>query len=189
MVKGLRGFILLEAACKRKMENCRKKIKQLNRGESPSSEDSSLEDLDEVKVVEKNDGVKQEVPEEFFCPECGEAGMCVFGGKCEKCGGKAAVVKQEVVVEEAGAAGKGKGKGKEAAENVVEEAGAAGKGEGKGKGAAKNVVPIKMKNDNFYKSLKGEGGTKSYICRRCWEGSGSTSHTWDGFCTEPRRYA
>ena len=168
MVKGLRGFILLEAACKRKMENCRKKIKQLNRGESPSSEDSSLEDLDEVKVVEKNDGVKQEVPEEFFCPECGEAGMCVFGGKCEKCGGKAAVVKQEV---------------------VVEEAGAAGKGEGKGKGAAKNVVPIKMKNDNFYKSLKGEGGTKSYICRRCWEGSGSTSHTWDGFCTEPRRYA
>ena len=162
MVKGLRGLILLEAAAKRKMESCRKKIKQMGRGESPSSEDSSLEDLDDVKEV------KQEVAEEFFCPECGEGGCPGLGVNCEKCGGQGAVVKQEVVEEGAGAA-----------ENVVV---AADKGNGKGKGAE-----LRQRNANFYKVIKFADGSKTFKCRRCFlVGGGTTSHSWDDFCTEPR---
>ena len=212
MAKGLKNLILLEAKVKRKLEKVRRKIRETDNGGSPSSEDSELEDFkpkvkrvavssssDEgegdsdvggagvggAEVAVKNDGVKQEVPGDFFCTECGEAGLSEWGGKCKKCGGKAVVVKQEVVGEGAEAAGKGEGKGKGAAENVVAGAGAADKGEGKGI----PQVPIKTKNANYYKSLKGEGGTKSYVCRRCFDGASSTSHSWDAFCTEPRRYA
>ena len=71
MVKGFKDLILLEAAAKRKMESCRKKIKQLGRPDmpSPSSEDSSLEDLLHTEPV------KEEPKEEFLCSECGEGGV------------------------------------------------------------------------------------------------------------------
>ena len=212
MAKGLKNLCMLEVKVKRKLEKVRRKIRETDNGGSPSSEDSELEDFkpkvkrvdvssssDEgegdsdvggagvggAEVAVKNEGVKQEVPGEFFCEECGEAGCSEWGGKCEKCGGKAVVVKQEIVVEGAGAAGKGEGKGKGAAENVVEEAGAAGKGEGKGKGAA-----LRERNANFYKVIKCADGSKTFKCRRCFlVGGGTTSHSWDSFCTEPRHSA
>ena len=62
---------LANGAAKRKMESCHKKIKQLGRRESPSSEDSSLEDLHHVEAV------KEEPQGEFFCPECGEGGVSI----------------------------------------------------------------------------------------------------------------
>ena len=173
---------------KRKLEKVRRKIRETDKGGSPSSEDSELEDFkpkvervavssnsdeDEgdsdvggagvggAEVAVKNDGVKQEVPGEFFCTECGEAGCSEWGGKCEKCDGKAVVVKQEV---------------------VVEGAGAAGKGDGKGKGAE-----LRQRNANFYKVIKSADGSKTFKCRKCFlVGGGTTSHSRDSFCDEPR---
>ena len=54
-------------AAKRKMQACQKKIKQFGRPDipSPSSEDSSLEDLLHTEPV------KEEHKEEFLCSECG----------------------------------------------------------------------------------------------------------------------
>ena len=95
MVKGFKDLILLEAAAKRKVTSCRKKLKELERGLSPSDEDSSLESWDNIETA------KKEPKETFFCTECGEGGIPEFGKKCANCDGKEVVVKQEAKEEEA----------------------------------------------------------------------------------------
>ena len=166
MVKGLTKLILLEAAAKRKMESCRKKIKEMGRGLSPSSEDSSLEDLHNVETV------KEEPKEEYFCPECGEGGVPEIGANCAKCKGKVAGVKEEVKDKEAVPGG-----------NMVVQAVAEGwQGPGKGGEAA-----LRTRNDNFYKVLKGSDGGRTYMCRKCFlNGEGTTSHSLDSLCAVGR---
>ena len=66
-------------------------------------------------------------------------------------------------------------------ENVVEGAGAAAVVT-----VEQTILSLREKNPNYYKVIKGEGGTKTYKCRRCHNLGATTSHSWDAFCSEPR---
>ena len=165
-------MILLEAAAKRKMQACQKKIKQFGRRDmpSPSSESSSLEDL-------HTEPVKQEPKEKFFCPDCGAGDLEEEGTKCAKCKGKGAAVKEEARDEEAGAAGNGMAAAVPGG-NAVQAVAVGWQGAGRGGDAG-----LRTKNDNFYKPLNHGDGTKTYMCRKCFLiGGGTTSHTKDSLC-------
>ena len=157
MVKGLKGFILLEAACKRKMENCRKKIKQMNRGESPSSEDSSLEDLDEGGG-DKSTGPIAAKPE-----QPGQGSHEVLVPKEE--------VKEDIVGKEVAVVKKEKGEVKEEACDTM---------------ATFLALRTKNKNF-YIKCFSEDDGTPTLKCRKCWNPASTTSHSKDDLCSGVRR--
>ena len=157
MVKGLKGFILLEAACKRKMENCRKKIKQMNRGESPSSEDSSLEDLDEGGGDKSTGAIAAKAVQP------GEGSDEVVVPKEE--------VKEDIVGKEVAVVKKEKGEVKEEACDTM---------------ATFLALRTKNKNF-YIKCFSEDDGTPALKCRKCCNPASTTSHSKDDLCSGVRR--
>jgi hypothetical protein len=174
MAKGLKALYLLEAKCKRKLERVRRKIKATDAGGSPSSEDSALEELaPKVKKEpvssssdeDAGDGDDAIDTAKVVLPEATE-GLDEAVVKHEGVGqevvgdGNVMVVKQENVVEVAGAA---------AAVNVEQ-----------------TIAAMRTKSPNYYTKTMGEGGTKVFKCRRCHNSGSTTSHSWDDFCSAVR---
>ena len=161
MVKGLKGFILLQAACVRKLERVRKKIKQMNRGESPSSEDSSLEDLDEGGGDKSTGAIATKAEPPGDMKESDEVAVSKEEGKQDVVGEEVKThVKQE------------NGEKKDGAEPCDTMA---------------TMQAMRQKSTNYYTKHRDDEGTLVLKCRKCHNALSTTSHSWDVFCSAERR--
>ena len=173
MAKGLKSLYLLQAKCQRKLERVRRKIKETDKGGDPSSEDSSLEELAPLVKTEPvsssgDEGVGDAGVGGVILPESTEMVVKDEGVKQELSGGVGAVVGDGnvVVVKQ---------------ENVVEGAGAAAV-----VNVEQTIAAMRTKSPNYYTKTMGEGGTKVFKCRRCHNSGSTTSHSWDDCCSAVR---
>ena len=174
MAKGLKALYLLQVQCQRKLERVRRKLKRLDRGESPSSEDSTLEELGEEGKV------KKEISSSSSDEDVGNKSAGASAAKVElpevvKGSGEVAVSKE---------GGKQDVVGEEVKTNVKQEKVEKGVGGADPCDTMATLQAMRQKSPNYYTKGRDEEGMMVFKCRRCHNTLSTTSHSWDIFFAE-----